>query len=143
MFSVPDLLHLSLIPLLEPSTGSSRTTHMSNFSATDWVCGSLGAWVSSGFLINLDLPLFRGTGCWDDESSISFPFPTASSILSPALRNVVSPVGRGKYPLGSLGMSAKIRNESQSLSNHLNSSTTKNLINDIWNNFFFGWSASS
>jgi hypothetical protein len=142
MFSVPDLLCLSLIPWLEPSTGSSRTTCMSNFSATDWVCGSFGAWVSSGFLINLDLPLFRVLVVGMTSLLFLFLFLWPLPFFPRAVK-CCSPVGRGKSPLGSLGMSAEIRNESQSLSSHPNSSTTNNLINDIWNKFFLGWSASA
>jgi hypothetical protein len=130
MFSSIDILHLSPIPLLEPSTGSSRTMCMSNLSAGDWVHGLLGAQISLGLLINLGLPLSQGAGWWVEETFISFPFPVTFSLLAPMLWNVASLADRGMSPLGSLGFLAEIINESQYLLNHLSSSTTYNLINE-------------
>jgi hypothetical protein len=74
---------------------------------------------------------------------LSFLFLQPPLFLASALRDVVSPMGRGGSPLGSLGMSAENINESQSFPSHLNSSTINNLINEIWDKFFFGWFASA
>jgi hypothetical protein len=99
---------------LVPSIGSSRTTRISNFSATDLVRSSFGTWVSPTSWFFLGLPLLRGIYCWEDRAATILPFCSGPSTLGSARCDTFASVGKEKTPFGFSGAPVVSENESQS-----------------------------